>query len=92
MIDNYIPVFRSEQEALSKVKTGDVFQIQGRKTVAIRNKADEVEQLSMDRESYFELFPPVERFINVQPESYGICYEVTSLNAVMENLKPVKTF
>ncbi len=85
LIDNYIPVFRSEQEALSKVKTGDVFQIQGRKTVAIRNKADEVEQLSMDRESYFELFPPVERFINVQPESYGICYEVTSLNAVMEN-------
>lgn len=85
LIDNYIPVFRSEQEAISKVKTGDVFQIQGRKTVAIKNKTGEVEQLSMDRDSYFELFPPVERFMNVQPESFGNCYEVTSLNAVMEN-------
>lgn len=84
LIDNYVPIFRSEKEALETVKTGDVFQIQGRKTVAVKNKSGKVEQLSMDRDSYFELFPPVERFMNVQPQ-YGICYEVTSLNAVMEN-------
>lgn len=84
LIDNYVPVFRSEKEALQTVQIGDVFQIQGRKTVAIKNKSGEVEQLSMNRDSYFELFPPVERYIGIQPK-YGICYEITSLNAVMEN-------
>ncbi|MCM1265993.1 MAG: hypothetical protein NC200_07320 [Candidatus Gastranaerophilales bacterium] len=83
--ENYIPIFKTEKDALETAKTGDVFQIQGRKTVAIKNKNGEVEQLSMNRDSYFELFPPVKRFTNIQPDNYGICYEVTSLNAVMEN-------
>lgn len=84
LIDNYVPVFSSEKEALGKLKTGDVFQMQGEKYISIKNKSGEAERLSMDRETYFELFPPVERFANVQSD-FGNCYEVTALNAMIEN-------
>ena len=84
LIDNYVPIYKSKSEALEKSLTGDVFQIQGDKAVSILNRKGEVEQLKMDRQSYFDMFPPLERFMSIQPK-YGICYEITALNAVMEN-------
>lgn len=84
LIDNYVPIYKSKSEALEKSLTGDVFQIQGDKAVSILNRKGEVEQLKMDRQSYFDMFPPLERFMGLQPK-YGICYEITALNAVMEN-------
>ena len=83
LIDNYVPVFKSKEEAMRQAKMGDVFQIAGEKGVSIRNKSSEIEQLSMAREDYFKLFPPVERFAHVQG-TYGNCYEVTALNSMME--------
>ena len=84
LIDNYVPIYKSKSEAIEKSLTGDVFQIQGDKAVSILNRKGEVEQLKMDRQSYFDMFPPLERFMGLQPK-YGICYEITALNAVMEN-------
>jgi hypothetical protein len=85
LLDNYVPIFKTKEDALLKGKVGDVLQVEGNKGVSIINKKGEVEELSMDRNSYFKLFPPVERFANVQPDWFGNCYEVTALNAMMEN-------
>ena len=84
LIDEYIPIFSSKEEALAQAKMDDVIQIRGDKTVSIMNSSGEIEPLKMDRKSYFKLFPPVERFMGTQSDSYGICYEVNALNTVME--------
>lgn len=86
LIDNYVPIYKSKEEAIEKSLTGDVFQIKGDKAVSILNRKGKVEQLKMDRQSYFDMFPPLERFVGIQPK-FGICYEITALNAVMENPK-----
>lgn len=86
LIDNYVPIYKSKEEAIENSLIGDVFQIQDDKAVSILNRKGKVEQLKMDRQSYFDMFPPLERFMSIQP-SFGICYEITALNAVMENPK-----
>lgn len=87
IIDAFIPEFKNKEEAITSTNIGDVFQIKGNKTVSIINKNGEIENLSMDKKNYYELFPPVKRFANVQPDNFGNCYEITALNALIENPK-----
>lgn len=79
-----IPVLKNKDEAVKKMKIGSVFQIEGEKTVSIKNREGKIEALSMTGKDYIDLFPPVSRFASTQ-SCFGNCYEVTALNAIMDN-------
>ena len=85
-LDKCVPVVKNKEDALKKMETGDVFQIKGDDFVCIKNKKGEIEPLSMTKEDYLFLFNPVDRFASTQSK-FGNCYEVTALNALMDNPK-----
>lgn len=84
IIDAFIPEIETQADALTKCQIGDVCHIKGEKFIHIKNKEGKLEQLGMDKETYFRLFPPVTRFANIQ-SGLGDCYEITALNSVMQN-------
>ncbi len=81
-----LPVFKTKEEALKEMKTGDVFFVEGDKFVSIVKRDGKTEHLKMSPENYNYLFPSVDRYSSVQSE-FGNCYEVTALNALMDNPK-----
>ena len=85
-LNKCVPVVKNKEDALKKMETGDVFQIKGDDFVCIKNKKGEIEPLSMTKEDYLFLFNPVDRFASTQSK-FGNCYEVTALNALMDNPK-----
>ena len=57
-IDSFIPQYKTINEAIQKHKAGETFSLQGTKEVYIMSETGPV-KLDMDRETYFNLFPPI---------------------------------
>ncbi|MGN0013876.1 MAG: hypothetical protein ACI37T_00485 [Candidatus Gastranaerophilaceae bacterium] len=82
--DALIPNVDSKEAGISSSQTGDLFEVEGEKGIYIKNKIGQAEQLKMDKETMFKLFPPAERFANSQTYSAD-CYFVSSVNSMIDN-------
>lgn len=83
-IDAFVPEIKTQEEALKNCKVGDVCHIGNNKYIHIKTADDKMEPLNINKETYFRLFPPVTRYVNLQ-NNLGNCYEITALNSVMAN-------
>ena len=84
LLDNYVPKV-SYNDALTKSKTGDVFQITGSDLVSMKTKDGSISELKMKRQDFIDLFPPVKRFAGIQSKEFGNCYEETAINSIISN-------
>ncbi len=94
-IDVFIPSFKSIDEAITgksdlmnlrgtylEIKEGDVFQVEGEDFIRIKTSDIESEKLNISKETYFKLFPPIERYASTQNE-IGNCWELTGINSLL---------
>ena len=80
-IDVFIPTFKTREIAEKTLKIGDVYELEDEKNIFIVNKYGISSQLGIDKETYFDLFPPIERYASTQGD-VGNCWELTALNAL----------
>ena len=80
----FCPTFASQKEADKQVAAGDVFKIDGEENIYVKKNDNDSIQLKMDRETYMELFPPINRFASCQG-SVGDCYLLSTMNSIMDN-------
>ncbi len=94
-IDMFIPIFKSEDEAITgksdlmnlkgtylEMKQGDVFQVEGEDFIRIKTSENKSEKLNISRDTYFKLFPPIERYASTQNQ-IGNCWELTGINSLL---------
>ena len=79
--DFFVPTFRTKEDAELIMDIGDVYELKGKKNIFIIDKNGKSVQLKMDKETYFELFPPIERFASTQND-IGNCWEITGFNTI----------
>ena len=83
-IDSFIPQYKTINEAIQKHKAGETFSLQGTKEVYIMSETGPV-KLDMDRETYFNLFPPITS-AKSQQGNIGNCFMVSGfIDAAMSN-------
>lgn len=86
MVKNY----DSSRAGVNNSKVGDVFSVGDEKNVYIKTDENSSKQLKFDKETYFKLFPPVERFAMNQSQM-GDCYLISTLdNLYQDNETRVK--
>ncbi len=84
--DAFVPEFESDEEAFSSLEIGDVYHIQGRKNINIITNNERKKEIALSKETYLELFPPVERYSYAQ-QAQGNCWFVSTLNSIYSNPK-----
>lgn len=80
-IDVFIPVFKSDEEAKSKLSIGDVYQIENEQNASILGRNGYPTKLNMSREMCYDLFPPIQRFTTTQ-NLIGNCWEISVLKSL----------
>lgn len=84
--DAFVPKMKSLEEAAKTKKPGEVFSLEGTNDVYIMDDSGPV-KLDMDRDMYYSLFPPLQRYCTNQG-GIGDCYFVSSvLDGAMNNPK-----
>ncbi|MCM1265232.1 MAG: hypothetical protein NC200_03450, partial [Candidatus Gastranaerophilales bacterium] len=86
--DVLVPNVHSLEEAASKIKKGNVFNINGEKNIYIKNADGTSTQLSIDKEMYCKLFPPIERYASTQND-IGNCWQITGFNSLLRDMDEV---
>ena len=84
--DVFVPEFESHKEAFNSLKTGDVYHLKGKRNIFIITNPERKKELGLTKETYLELFPPVERFAYTQQEQ-GNCWFISTLDALYSNPK-----
>lgn len=84
-IDIFVPTYKTVEDAQQEMQVGDVFEIQGRKNVYIKTDDNEALQLTIPKNVYFDLFPPIERFATTQYKIAN-CWELTGFNALYSDV------
>ena len=69
---------------LSQTEHGDVVEVDNKLYI---NDGENLIEWEMTKETYLDLFPPVERFTTIQASGLGNCYFVSSLATIMNNPK-----
>ena len=85
-IDVFVPPVESHNEAQALLTVGDVYELNGEEKIFILDKDLNPLQLGIDKETYFELFPPIERYAATQND-IGNCWEVTGFNTLLTDPK-----
>ena len=85
-IDIFVPPVESHNEAQALLTVGDVYELEGEEKIFILDKDLNPLQLGIDKETYFELFPPIERYAATQND-IGNCWEVTGFNTLLTDPK-----
>lgn len=81
--DVFCPEFKNEKEADGIAEIGDVFILDGDEFVKIKTQKG-IEDLFLTKDTYLELFPPLERFGAVQSGS-GDCYLISVFDSIYQN-------
>ena len=81
-IDVFVPPVESHSEARVLLNVGDVYELIGEEKIFILDKNLEPLRLGIDKETYFELFPPIERYATTQND-IGNCWEITAFNTLL---------
>lgn len=83
-VDAFVPKFKSIAEASANRKVGETFSIEGTNDVYYVSSKG-AQKLDMDRDMYFNLFPPLKSAVTQQGQM-GDCYFVSGvLDACMSN-------
>ncbi len=82
--DAYIKNFKTSDEALNALQTGDLCQIEGEKYISIKSQDGTIKPLNVTGDTFMMLFPPGDRF-NIQQAQAGDCYLLTALNIMQSN-------
>ena len=85
-IDAFVPPVETHTEAQALLNIGDVYELDGEENIYILDKNLEPLQLGIDKETYFELFPPIERYATTQND-IGNCWEITGFNTLLTDPK-----
>ena len=80
MVKNY----DSNEAGVNNAKVGDVFSVGDEKNVYIKTDDNSSKRLKFDKDTYFKLFPPVERFAMNQ-SSMGDCYLISTLDNIYQD-------
>ena len=80
-IDAFVPTYKTKRDAQNNLKMGDVYELDGEDKIFIVNRYGLSTQLGLDKKTYFDLFPPIERYASTQGD-VGNCWELTALNAL----------
>lgn len=80
-IDFFVPTFRTKDDAELIMDIGDVYELKGQDYIYIIDKNGKSVQLKIDKDTFFELFPPIERFASTQND-IGNCWEITGFNTI----------
>lgn len=80
--DLVVPTTSSIEEGMNNADVGDIFEVEGEDFIYIKTGDGEYEQLDISKDTYMELFPPVQRYMSEQGK-VGDCYLVSSLNNMM---------
>ena len=96
-IEIFVPTFKNVDETVlggnetisfnntyKDIKIGDVFQVEGEEFIRIKTSDTESIQLNISKETYFKLFPPVERYGSTQ-NNIGNCWEVSGINTLLNS-------
>lgn len=83
-IDVFIPKFKSEKSAKEHLKAGETYENKWNKKLYMLEKDGSFTELKIDKKTYFELFPPIERFATTQ-NSIGNCWEISPFQAMYNN-------
>lgn len=83
-IDVFIPRFKSEKSAKEHLKAGETYENKWNKKLYMLEKDGSFTELKIDKKTYFELFPPIERFATTQ-NSIGNCWEISPFQAMYNN-------
>lgn len=91
----FVPSFKNLKEAMNggndsilfkdtykELKVGDVFQVDGEDCIRIKTSDTESNLLNISKETYFKLFPPIERYASTQ-NNIGNCWEITGINSLL---------
>ena len=81
-IDAFVPPVETHSEAKTLLSVGDVYELENEKNIFILDKNLNPFQLGIDKETYFKLFPPIERYATTQND-IGNCWEITALNTLL---------
>lgn len=85
LIDAYVPKYDNYGEfAQASLKAGDVFEYNGNLLITPDGGLNKAMQLDITRQDYFDLFPPMQRFANVQGH-IGDCYLLTDITRAYNN-------
>src|SRR5699024_5317550 len=82
--DAFVPTFKTKDEANSSLSVGDVCQIEGEDRISIKKDEGEIEKLFISKNTYLELFPPVERFLYTQSNQQD-CYFISVFDSIYSN-------
>jgi len=66
LLDAYISVVQSQSSIMPNIKIGDAFLVEGEECVRIKTSDMTSELTDITRETYYKLFPPLERFSATQ--------------------------
>lgn len=78
LLDAFIPKVKQNSDGISKVNIGDVFKIEGEDGIRIKSSDTESVLLNISEETYYKLFPPVERYATSQ-QVLGNCYCIENM-------------
>lgn len=94
-IDMFVPTFKNAAEAVAggndsilfkdtylDIKAGDVFQVEGEDFIRIKISDTKSQKLNISKDTYFKLFPPIERYATTQ-NNIGNCWEITGINSLL---------
>ena len=86
LIDAFIPEYESidkNEKEINELKVGDFFSTKENETYII-TKQGEYKKLNIDRQTLFEIMPPVKRF-NVEQNKSGTCAQLATYISMLKN-------
>ncbi len=84
-IDVFVPTFKTIEEGKKRTRPGDVFEVAGEENIYIKKVNKEAKRLKINKQVYFDLFPPIERYATTQFK-IGNCWELTGFNALFSDV------
>ena len=83
-IDSFVPTFKNKSDALKQLKIGDVFEVEDEEFIRIKTKNNASTLLNITKQTYFDLFPPIERYATTQGK-IGNCWQMAGMNSIFRD-------
>lgn len=78
LLDAFVPVVKQNTDGIDTVNIGDAYKIEGEDGIRIKISDTESKLINMSRETYYKLFPPVDRYASSQ-QTLGDCYCIENM-------------
>lgn len=78
LLDTFIPDVANNASGIEKVNIGDAYKVDGEDGIRIKISDTESKKINISKETYYKLFPPVERYASAQ-QVLGDCYCIENM-------------